>query len=154
MTSLRGEVAALQERLDQTQEWLERFQGVAAASTLEVETLRVTLRTVRSLLVDCDSYLGLWRHRYQGVRPPDDLWEEVDELRRRLHPWVAARGRGEMVHATGPNPVDASPEGSTPSAPTGAVQVSLCPLCGSTRTMSGNVASCLSCGGYTQPATR
>ena len=56
-------------------------------------------------------------------------------------------GVSKQVYEAGPNPAGETLAGSNPAAPTGAVQVSPCPICGSTRTM----ASCLLCGGTTRP---
>ena len=154
ITDVRGHaqrVAELEGQLARTQEWLERFQGAAAAETLDGDKLRAMARSMRALLVEADSNLGLWRHRYSGVRMPDDLREDVDDLRRRIHPYVAAGGRGETATTDGVDASGSGLAGSTPAAPTGAVQVSPCALCGSARTMVGNVASCLMCGGTTRP---
>ncbi len=90
----------------------------------EVGELRARVREVRALLVEADSNLGLWVHRYPR-NTPEDLVDDVKELRRRIHPHVAARGRGETVNTAGPNPAGSGPGGSTPPAPTlGAAQVS------------------------------
>lgn len=133
-------------------ERLTRERDAANAQTLN---LVGQARSMRALLVEADSNLGLWRHRYDGVRMPQDLRDEVDDLRRRLHPYVAAGGRGATGDTAGSNPVGSGLAGSNPAAPTdGAVQVSPCPICGNLRTMSGNVASCLLCGGTTRPVNR
>ncbi len=148
MTEMEGQLA-------RTQEWLERFQGSAASEGLDVlrvvnerDELRAVVRSMRALLVEVDRYLI--SHTTRGT---DDL-----DLRRRIHPYVAARGGqvnqggvSKLVHEAASKAVDSGPAGSTPAAPTGAVQVSPCPFCGSARTMSGNVASCLACGGTTRP---
>lgn len=135
-------VAELEGQLARTQEWLERFQGTATEQELELHELRPRARELRRLLLEVSLYV---------VNLPD-------ELRRQVLPHISAGGAtgdhggvSKLVSEAGSNPAGPGRAGSNPAAPTGAVQVSPCPLCGSARTMSGNVASCLACGGTTRP---
>lgn len=122
-------VEELEGQLARTQEWLERFQGAVAAQELELHELRPMARILRMLLVEADSNLALWCYRYDWVRMPDDLRAEVDDLRRRIHPYVSAGGRGATGDTAVSNTVTETFAGSNPAAPTGAVQVHRCPEC-------------------------
>lgn len=154
LASMRHHASILEGQLAQTQEWLERFQGLAAEKELEVLKLQagaaedaISIGWFRDFMVDVDSVTSLVGNRYRTGVPVDvaDELLRVSGIARRA---IKSRGRGETVHAAASKAVDSGPAGSTPAAPTeGAVQVDSCPLCGSARTVQGNVASCLACGG-------
>lgn len=99
-----------------------------------------------SFMNDVDSITSFVGNRYCS-RVPANVVEELLRVSGIARRAIKSRGRGETADAAGPNPAGETHAGSTPVAPTGAVRMSDCPLCGSARSVQGNVASCISCGG-------